>query len=282
MSKDRDRFVQRLESLSDKPNTVIRICLEQFDAKTAAELTARELRHQCDAQAVLYRELQGRYTAMAKEAESYRGFFAGYEAKLAALTETCAELRKRYETAAGENDLLKQAHTDLARQYVGAVEAGRQTQEKLDAAMAENKSLHDRIRALQEQVALSNRERFGAGTEKTTSVFGRTEVTEDPLDETAADNKNKAQEGTGKAGDYSAKTVLKKLAGKKGCSGGKPSSTEERAVRPKGKRKADFSRMDQINHYNYDLEKLDSQYGKGSYRIINFKCKSEIRETRII
>lgn len=282
MSRDRDTFAARLESLSDKPNTVIRLCMEQYDARAAAEQKLLEMKNQWKAQEELYRKLQGNYAALVKESAGYRDFFSGYEARLASMTETYEDMRKRYEAAAGENDLLREANTELTRKYVDTVEAGRSTQQKLETALQENRELHSRILALQEQIKLGNRERFGAGTEKTSAFFGKTEPDKDPLDESAADpNTPEAEadrEGAGQPVDYSAESVLKKVAGKITGQPKKPSG--QRTPRPKGKREKDYSGMDQVNHYNYDPEELDRRFGKGNYRIVNFKCRRTIRETR--
>ena len=283
MSNDRNAFAEKLKRLMNKPQLLLQMCMEEHEARVRAEQRAHELERQCEAQAVIYRDLKGEHAALEKEAAFSRKALAGYEAKLAAATETGADFRKRYEAAAGENDLLKQANRELTERFADAVETGRKTQEKLEEAQAENRGLQEKVKALQEQVTLGNRDRFGSGSEKTTAVFGRTGAEADPLDEQAADpdavtnetEENRTGDGTGKPGDYSAEGVLKKLRQKKeGRRKGKGSSDRKKPARRKGKREEDLSRMDQVNFYNYDFRKLDEQYGKGKYRIVRFNRTS--------
>ena len=37
---------------------------------------------------------------------------------------------------------------------------------------------------------------------------------------------------------------------------------------------------DYVYYYDYDMEKLNRKYGKGNYRIVDFDCRRELRETR--
>ena len=218
MSRDRDTFAERLNGLSDRPHIIIRICLEQYDARADAERRYRELERQSEAREELYRKLNGKYAVLAKESARYRECFSGYESRIASMTQINADIRKRYEATAGENDLLKEANTELTKKFVDAVEAGRKTQEKLETAQSEIHGLHTRILALQEQIKLGNRDRFGSGTEKTSAVFTGPETDHDPLDESAADpdtpDAEIAERGMESPADYSAEGVLKKVVRK--------------------------------------------------------------------
>ena len=268
MSNDRNAFAEKLKRLMNKPQLLLQMCMEEHEARVRAEQRAHELERQCEAQAVIYRDLKGEHAALEKEAAFSRKALAGYEAKLAAATETGADFRKRYEAAAGENDLLKQANRELTERFADTVETGRKTQEKLEEAQAENRGLQEKVKALQEQVTPGNRDRFGSGSADPDAVTNETE-------------ENRTGDGTGKPGDYSAEGVLKKLRQKKeGRRKGKGSSDRKKPARRKGKREEDLSRMDQVNFYNYDFRKLDEQYGKGKYRIVRFNRTREIRETR--
>ena len=252
--------------------------MEQYDGRIKAELAMGELRRQNEAQAVLYREVLGRCMAAEKDVAFYKKNFADHENRFARLNESYTEIQAKHEKAMGEISLLKQANAELTNRMVEAVETDRKTGEKLKEAEEETKRLHARICALQDQISLGNRDRYGATSEKTDAIFSRTEEEKDPIDEGAnQDSENTVpDEGKQKQKDYSAGTVLKKIEQKiLGDTGKKP-----RTPRPKGKREEDFSKLDQVNHYNYDLEELNRKYGKGKYRFVGFKRRQTLRETR--
>lgn len=59
MSNDRNAFAEKLKRLMNKPQLLLQMCMEEHEARVRAEQRAHELERQCEAQAVIYRDLKG-------------------------------------------------------------------------------------------------------------------------------------------------------------------------------------------------------------------------------
>ena len=61
MSNDRNAFAEKLKRLMNKPQLLLQMCMEEHEARVRAEQRAHELERQCEAQAVIYRDLKGEF-----------------------------------------------------------------------------------------------------------------------------------------------------------------------------------------------------------------------------
>lgn len=303
MSKERDSYISRIDRLFRNPE-VTRECLLQYDARERAQARLAEHISAAGAQAELYRmAVEERREAVRKMSESEKREMAAVR-KLEETVLMLKECQAGYADAVQETDRLKDINGilmeenaalkgeigELRGRLVEAVDSGKRAQDRLEGTEAENGMLHARVRSLQEQIGLCNKDRYGAATEQTGRIFVRGEE-EDPLGEDAASGdepENGEDCGIHTYTGYSAGQVLKLLedARRNGEGGAPKERSRHRDRNGSGKRKpwkrgGIFGGIDDhVDFYNYNFEELDRKYGEGNYRIISFTEKRTIGETK--
>ena len=308
MSKERESYIRRISAFTQDTD-IRKECLVQYDEKEKLQMRLAEYGKSLDAQTVLYREMEKMHREdVRKMAECEKRESAAVrkmEEMSLAVKElrTChAEavqeqdrLRRENEALRSENLLLKDEKETLTGQLIEAVNSGKRMQERLEEKEEENHQMRDRIRRLQEQIGLSNKDRFGATTEKTSKIFDEN-TEEDPLREDVEElsgeevdgqaeqdcKKDAAgEQGTGYSAALALELLEKALCGKEEKEGEKPKNKKTEKEKKPWKRSGIYDGIsDHVDYYNYDFDELDRLYGAGNYRIISFTEKRTIRETR--
>ena len=181
---ERDKYKERIDIRFHNP-AVTAECLDQYDGKVAARRMLSEYTHSIEAQVQLYRQLLAAHREDAKRVEEAVKTAEYATRECERVTLAFKELREHYAAALKEvedlqmrNDSLVRAKVDiedrykeLEVRYVDAVNSGKQMLDKYDAVVSENKILDNKVRHLQEQIMLGNKDRVGATTEKTSKLF---------------------------------------------------------------------------------------------------------------
>lgn len=193
-NSERDDYKRRIEQRFHNPE-VTEECLRQYDAKIAAQTRLSEYMQGQKAREALYREMTAAHREDARKVdEAYRTAEKAMRERekmataLTGMRENYAKATQEVNALCGRIDAIvkekldaEERYADLEERYVEAVNSGRILQDKYNAAIAERDSLDSRVRHLQDQVALDNKDRFGATTERTSKLFEDEFGDEDPL-----------------------------------------------------------------------------------------------------